>query len=261
MPTSSSKPEARRIVSWNIRHGGGRPERQREVLAMLLGFDAAVIALQEFRAGPRGAMLLDGLAAAGYRCAGAPAPAGRNTTLIACRRTQQPRFQAIAANLEKPWSLWRVALTWIDLVTVHLPNLAEKVPYWDTVLALASGPAAPCLFLGDFNTCRNDLDRDPGGMRDPGAHRMEAIAAAGFHDLWRARHPERREYSWFSHRRNGFRIDHAFGSSALHAATRHCWYDHAGRLAGLSDHAALLLEIDPAYARSTGGVAPAGEPG
>jgi exodeoxyribonuclease III len=46
---------------------------------------------------------------------------------------------------------------------------------------------------------------------------MDAIEQIGFRDLWRHRYPDRREYSWFSTRNNGFRIDHAFLSQELAA--------------------------------------------
>jgi hypothetical protein len=44
---------------------------------------------------------------------------------------------------------------------------------------------------------------------------MDRIAEIGFCDLWRRRNPEVREYSWFSTRGNGFRIDHAFLSPVV----------------------------------------------
>ena len=74
---------------------------------------------------------------------------------------------------------------------------------------------AEALAIGDFNTCRAYLDE--AGAIDPTAHYMDAIEQIGFHDRWRHRYPERREYSWFSTRSNGFRIDHAFLSQNLTA--------------------------------------------
>ena len=75
------------------------------------------------------------------------------------------------------------------------------------------------------------------------AHYMDAIEQIGFRDLWRHRHPDRREYSWFSTRNNGFRIDHAFLSQELAACAGTVHYSHKERVAGLSDHSPLILEL------------------
>jgi exonuclease III len=97
------------------------------------------------------------------------------------------------------------------------------------------------LAIGDFNTCRAYLDE--AGAIDPTAHYMDAIEQIGFHDLWRHRYPERREYSWFSTRSNGFRIDHAFLSQNLAASAGTIHYSHEERVAGLSDHSPLIVEL------------------
>ena len=72
---------------------------------------------------------------------------------------------------------------------------------------------------------------------------MDAIEQIGFCDLWRHRYPDSREYSWFSTRNNGFRIDHAFLSQELVACAGSVRYCHGDRIAGLSDHSPLILEL------------------
>jgi exodeoxyribonuclease-3 len=72
---------------------------------------------------------------------------------------------------------------------------------------------------------------------------MDKMAEIGFCDLWRRRNPELREYSWFSTRGNGFRIDHAFLSDALAACVGTIRYSQEERLAGISDHSPLILEL------------------
>ena len=78
---------------------------------------------------------------------------------------------------------------------------------------------------------------------DMTAHYMDGIEAIGFCDLWRRRYPEGREYSWYSTRGNGFRIDHAFLSPALAARAGAIRYSHEDRVTGLSDHAPLILDL------------------
>ena len=95
--------------------------------------------------------------------------------------------------------------------------------------------------IGDFNTCRAYVD-EPGAI-DATAHFMDSVEAIGFRDLWRHRYPDGREYSWYSHRGNGFRIDHAFLSPGLAARAGAVRYSHDERLARLSDHSVLLLDL------------------
>jgi exodeoxyribonuclease-3 len=106
----------------------------------------------------------------------------------------------------------------------------------------SSDNGRPALAVGDFNTCRPYLDE--AGAIDATAHYVDKIEAIGFCDLWRRRYPASREYSWYSTRGNGFRIDHAFLSPELAARAGSVRYSHEERLAGLSDHSPLILELD-----------------
>ncbi len=87
---------------------------------------------------------------------------------------------------------------------------------------------------------------DEPGATDRTAPFMDKILAAGFQDVWRDRFPEGREFSWYSHRGNGFRVDHAFASPRLAPRIGDVRYSHAERAIGVSDHSALVLDIDPA---------------
>jgi len=110
-----------------------------------------------------------------------------------------------------------------------------------TVSAFAARSAGDALAIGDFNTCRAYVD-EPGAI-DVMAHFMDSMDAIGFCDLWRHRYPDGREFTWYSHRGNGFRIDHAFLSPSLAARAGVIRYSHEERLAGLSDHSVLLLDL------------------
>jgi hypothetical protein len=128
------------------------------------------------------------------------------------------------------------------LLGIYMPNLLAKIPYWEALIAALSSPSTNrALAIGDFNTCRAYLDE--AGAIDATAHYMDAIEQIGFRDLWRHRYPDRREYSWFSTRNNGFRIDHAFLSQELAACAGSVHYSHEERITGISDHSPLILEL------------------
>jgi exodeoxyribonuclease-3 len=73
---------------------------------------------------------------------------------------------------------------------------------------------------------------------------FQRLLAQGWVDAWRRRHPQEREYSWFSASRgNGFRYDHALASPPFDARIRSVRYAQELRAACLSDHAGLVVEL------------------
>jgi exodeoxyribonuclease-3 len=229
-----------RLLAWNIRAGGGA--RIARLAAAIERHDAAVLVLSEFRGGEAGRRLVAALAALGYRhmTADLPPP-GRNGVLIAARMA----FAGLGSadmRLPEPYRLLRAGFAGFRLCGVYLPNLRAKIPYWEALLAsLAAENGSPALAIGDFNTCRAYLDE--AGATDRTAYFLDRIADIGFCDLWRQRHPDTREFSWYSTRGNGFRVDHAFLSSGLAARVAAIRYSHDERVAGLSDHSPLILDL------------------
>jgi exonuclease III len=218
-----------RLLAWNIRQGGG--SRLIGIMAAIARHDADVLILSEYRGGDSADRLLVALKASGYRhVTRLVPPLGRTGVLIASRR------------------LVDVDLGVLRLTGVYMPNLLKKVPYWQTLVdAFGARATGDALAIGDFNTCRAYVD-EPGAI-DATAHFMDRMDAIGFRDLWRHRYPDGREFTWYSHRGNGFRIDHAFLSPSLANRAGAVRYSHEERLAGLSDHSVLLLDLPTRRAR------------
>ncbi|HYM71622.1 MAG TPA: endonuclease/exonuclease/phosphatase family protein [Stellaceae bacterium] len=229
-----------RLLAWNIRQGGG--SRLPAIAEALIRHDADVLVLSEYRGGDSALRLREVLERLGYRHVTTPRPPpGKNGVLIAARR----RFRthgALSHDLPEPYRLVEVEFSRFLLYGVYMPNLREKVPYWEALIArLAGRTGEPVLAIGDFNTCRAYVD-EPGTF-DKTAYFIDRVEAIGFCDLWRRRYPDGREFSWFSTRGNGFRIDHAFLSPGLAARAGAVRYSHGERLAGLSDHSPLIVEL------------------
>jgi exodeoxyribonuclease III len=240
-PASCPGIEPLRLLAWNIRQGGGT--RLPRIAAALAQHEADVLVLSEYRGGDSAARLRAALAPLGYvHLTGAMPPPGGNGVLIAARH----RFDdggAVIDALPEPYRMVRAYFGAVCIYGIYMPNLLKKVLYWEGLIAaLAAGSLrAKALAIGDFNTCRAYVD-EPGAI-DATAHFMDGIEAIGFCDLWRQRYPEGREFSWYSTRGNGFRIDHAFLSPALAAQAGPIRYSHAERLGGLSDHSPLILDL------------------
>ena len=230
-----------RLLAWNIRHGGGA--RLPAITQALARHEADILVISEYRGGDSANRLRAALVASGYlHATGLTPPPGRNGVLIAARRPFRERGVVSEAVLE-PYKMLRVELAGFVLCGIYMPNLLAKVPYWEALIAaLAAERGTAALAIGDFNTCRAYVD-EPGAI-DATAHFMEKVEAIGFCDLWRRRYPEGREFSWYSTRGNGFRIDHAFLSPALAAQASAVHYSHEERLAGLSDHSPLILDLE-----------------
>jgi exonuclease III len=230
-----------RVLTWNIRAGGGA--RLDRIAAAIAAHDADVLVLTEYRSGTAGGRLRAALAAIGYvGFSDTEPPATRNGVLIAAR-VPLPRVAFVAPHVPEPWRMIAVRVSRIRLFGVYMPNLRAKIPYWQALIDAARPHAhRPALAIGDFNTCRAFVDET--GATDATGYFMDRIQDAGFRDAWRDRFPDGREHSWFSHRGNGFRIDHAFASPSLAKRIGTIRYAHADRGIGVSDHAPLILEID-----------------
>lgn len=63
-------------------------------------------------------------------------------------------------------------------------------------------------------------------------------------DAWRFLHPYKHEYSWVGKTGDGYRYDHCFVSNALLLTTKNSFYFHEPRLKKLSDHSALITELN-----------------
>lgn len=230
-----------RLLAWNIRAGGG--SRLGGIAEALARHQADVVILSEYRNGGAGLRLRAALAALGYGQMTETGPPPASNGVLIAARCGFHEHGATGAGLPEPYRMLAVEFADLRLFGIYMPNLRAKVPYWQALIdALAAERDRPALAIGDFNTCRAYVD-EPGAI-DTCAYFMDHIEAIGFCDLWRHRYPEGREYSWYSTRGNGFRIDHAFLSPSLAARAGEIRYSHAERDAGLSDHSPLILDLE-----------------
>ena len=113
------------------------------------------------------------------------------------------------------------------------------------------------LLLGDFNIAPGDLDvHDPAAWAgeilcsDAERAALRDLLGLGLTDLFRHRHPDAQEWSWWdyraaSFRRNiGLRIDLLLGSAALLPAIEEVHIDRSARAVERpSDHAPVVLQL------------------
>ncbi|WP_179131304.1 endonuclease/exonuclease/phosphatase family protein [Candidatus Entotheonella palauensis] len=244
-----------RLISWNIRAGGGR--RIAGIAAQLQHWQADLVALQEFRGTAPSQQLAQDLADLGLSCQLStvdPASPATNALLLASRYPLRATRAAAAPDNRPRWLLARIACERSFIIGVmHVPNAVRgrKAPFHDAVLHLAQRwRRGPALFVGDTNTGISGLDDVTHVFSAREEAWMHGLQAAGWRDVFRDWHGDKRVYTWYSpNAGNGFRLDQAFVNARLMdqvSGIHYAWGidDHAPtRRDALSDHAALILDL------------------
>jgi exonuclease III len=236
-----------KILSWNIMAGGG--PRIPKILEAIAAHAPDTVALSEIVPG-RVDELRGGLERLGHAHHFVPDITGRERGVMIASTAPfdalpHRRRQGLPAHRWAEVRFHRPALT---LVNTYFPDTGLEIrAFWPRVhRACAELRAGSTLIVGDLNSGATAFDSEKAPLSsDPW---FTAMPLHGFTDLWRLKHRDRREHTWFSRRGgkdlNGFRIDHAFGSEALRRRLRRCEYSHPERAElRLSDHSVLLVTI------------------
>ncbi len=244
-----------RIVSWNIRAGGGK--RRAGILAQLIAWQPDIIALSEFRGTPASQQLAEELAAAGWPYqyqSTDPTKRATNALLTASASPLDTLTIKYAPKSPQRWLVTKVSGPFPLIIgNMHIPNFYTglKYPYHRAILRLMRNwQLGPALFIGDTNSGKAYLDDVTGVFWKREHQWMEAIEARGWVDAFRQLHGETRVYSWYSHKDNGYRLDQAFLSPDIMPALQSMSYEWGRdandpeRREALSDHAAILLDLD-----------------
>jgi exodeoxyribonuclease-3 len=195
----------------------------------------------------------------------------------------QPTYNGVAILSRKPvhdvtvgfpdWAddhrrMIQATVDGVRIVNVYVPNgqdlntpkYAYKLEWLDHLIAMLRGldpTKKPVALLGDFNIAPGDRDVwDPEGIRgqlfvsDPERSRLSAILDLGFVDLYRARNPGSKAFSWWDYRMGSFRrdrglrIDLILGSLPMSDACLEVAIDRAARTHERpSDHAPVTARF------------------
>ena len=244
-----------RIISWNIRAGGGK--RQEGIFNQLVQWQPELIALSEFRGTPASQELAANLATAGWSHqiqTTDPDKKATNSLLTASIYPLEQIPHRHAPKQPRRWLLTKVqADTPFHLANMHIPNYNTgfKYPYHKKVLTIMNTwKLGPAVFCGDTNSGKSYIDDATGVFWKREHEWMEKIEKRKWVDALRHLHGEKRVYSWYSHKNNGFRLDQAFLNPEMMPALQAIRYEwgqdphQPPRREALSDHAAILLDVD-----------------
>lgn len=228
-----------KLVTLNIRHGGGK--RIPAILDYLRSQSADLIVLTEFRSNSNAGALRSGLAAQGFHhFSEASVVPKENSVCVFSRlpfvsRTYpelpaQDRHRLISAHFDG-----------VAVYGVYFPQNEAKAGLFKFLAQGGHRPTEPAYFIvGDFNTGLHFRDEE--GATFYCAAEFVGLSECGLVDSWRNRHPDTREFSWYSTHGNGFRIDQVFSSPEAEVLIERVYYDHRPRQTKATDHSALVLE-------------------
>lgn len=224
-----------KILSWNIRQGGG--SRVLMILDVLNAENPDIIALNEWQNNKSGLQLQMGLLRLGYIYQVVPAAKPNiNSAFIASR---YPCSSTIYNNIDDEYSANVVTAKYeaFDLHSVYFPH-KKKHRLLDFFLQLES-ESKPQIIVGDYNTGINGVDQKGDSFWYESD--FKALLSKGYVDAFRHVNGAILEYSWYSHQSNGYRYDHTLVSSDIVPLVGNCSYLHQYREAKISDHSPMLL--------------------
>ncbi len=255
-----------RLVTWNV---AGRVTRQPEQAAVISAIGADVVALQEVTARTlplwRAALADAGLTACEDALDTPVAIQGRRRLGVLTAARAPLRRLAEAPDVPWPERVLCCAVEEVEIVNLHspiapAPDLAKVRTHEAVAEYLSVAPAGARVLCGDLNTPRRELSdgdvltfahdsagrlRPERGQRWDRAERalVHGLRERGWQDAFRALHGyEGRHASWtFAEDRGGWRLDHVLVCGMRPAAAA---YAHDWRRAGLSDHSALVVDLE-----------------
>jgi exodeoxyribonuclease III len=229
-----------KIVTLNIRNGGGA--RVAAICEFIGSHEPEVVVLSEWRESAPGRVIKDWAESRGMVHQSNDGSTANGIFVAALKP-----FQTV--SMTPPGSSAGILLladfqTW-TLLCAYFPQLNSKAKFFSICAEIAMANAnKPFAIVGDLNTGNQLIDKSAAGTPYACAEHFDALTGeAGLIDLWRhANGIDAREWSWLSHQKNGFRIDHAFGNEPfLQLVQPSCVYDHYPREARITDHSALII--------------------
>ena len=241
----------RRIVFWNIRHGGGR--RVGKIADQILDWNTDIVALAEFRGTAPSQTIARRLSIAGYEHQLTTVNPEETAWNALCLASRFKLTQVCLQGAPEPNLYWLLAKVAAELPfhvgVAHAPwsiNLGRLEYYAALVKVAENWQFGPGVIIGDTNTGITGLDEET----EDSACFHEAVTKPldieGWRDMFRRFHSDADAPTWYSNAGNGRRLDQAFANAELQPYVTSCAYDWGRAYAEtkLSDHAALLLDID-----------------
>lgn len=227
-----------KILSWNIQQGGGT--RLSKIIKNIAEEQADILVLSEFRNGGTGDRLRTSLMKIGYRHQVVTgAERGVNSVMIASTFAAGSELYSKADSVYTH-NIATAVFPAFKVLGVYLPH-KKKNTLLPFINELVKKDDEHYIIVGDYNTGINGVDQV--GNSFWYEKELMQLNENGYVDAFRHIHGDVKEYSWFSHQKNGYRYDHTYVDKALLSIVKRCYYLHDWRISKLSDHSPMVLEL------------------
>jgi exonuclease III len=230
-----------KIVTLNIRQGGGG--RLEKLLSRLLSLNVDTLVLTEFRENKNAVIIKNSLTEAGYLWQATCENDSAINSILIASRAEFEKSSLVGLPESCRHRALLVRFSNFSLLAVYFAQGKEKQTLFDYISSSCIQELLPRgLVIGDFNTGRPYLDEANNTFACTEA--FTNLEEIGLIDSWRSRNLECREFSWYSNKGNGFRIDHVFSTLLLNQSIQHVGYNHLPRINDETDHSAMIVEFD-----------------
>src|SRR5579872_488206 len=232
-----------RLLSWNIGQGGAK--RSAAIVDALVRHNPDVIFLQEYRIASVPAIVRP-LKEHGWSHVANNLTRPNISSLCVLSRTKlKPLVTPLDCPDPRRWLMLQIEGIQGTFTNLHIPPTGKgslKKPFWDCILKHAQAQLkSPSMFVGTLNTGLPRIDEEGRSFVCSASFRQ--LGELGYSDLWRNFHGAKREYSWYSHYGNGFRVHNAFGSPEMSKRVARCDFDHSPHETGSSSHSMLIIDL------------------
>jgi exodeoxyribonuclease-3 len=243
-----------RLLNWNIRHPCAI--RATEQASWLADVDADIVVLTEGNESAGCDVLTAALLRTGYTVIRPNGPVPDYSVIVATRLPGTERSVFVEGYRSSRLTAFRcqTRIGLLELLALYVPsrgprgrrNVAKRIFQDDVMRGLRSwrqrSADAQLIVVGDLNVVAScEKLRHKGVFREWEYQFYRGFASVNLIDAYSATHPTTFDSSWYGRSGSGYRFDHIFVSSGLVSHIRECTYQHAVRIARLSDHAAMLL--------------------
>lgn len=243
-----------RLFTLNI--SGPSSERATRLLSALDEFNADLLVLTETRANTGTRMMLDAFRERGFTVlAPVPPTAGERGVAVVHRLAAGTGPLSASVHLSHRLVATRIEMSRpFTLIGVYVPSrdasaakILRKQAFFQQLTSLLRELPRDedVVLLGDLNiVSRAHVPRYP-AFRAWEYDALEAITDTRLVDAFAFLNPGVQAHSWIGRKGAGYRYDYGFVSAGLTVGLTQCDYLHEFRLAGLTDHAGVVIAVDP----------------
>ncbi len=239
-----NKMDRLKIVTWNIRQGGGKAIQQ--IVYSLLQHRPDMIVLTEYKENGAGNFLTSSLKREGWHYIQSSHPPGKENGVLILSvlplQACEPPFSN--GHGSQRWNEVYVPSLNLFILGVHVPNINEtynKYFFWEQIDQHAHKRRKnQAVITGDFNTARRD-EKATAPLKY--SNFIMNLIKNDWLDAWKQANLGELDYSWFSHKKNGFRLDYLFLSPSILNSLVTCRFSAYEREMNFSDHSLLLAEL------------------